>query len=88
MSYQKLSAQDNSPKVPTPLHDMKVFDLADQYLYGGKNYGILAFARAIEAALGIGEPPQITHAEGCWSWGPAHYECACAEIAKAKGWAK
>lgn len=33
-------------------------------------------------------PPQITHAEGCWSWGPAHYECACAEIAKLKGWKK
>ena len=31
---------------------------------------------------------QSTHADGCWSWGPAHYECACAEIAKAKGWAK
>jgi hypothetical protein len=31
-------------------------------------------------------PPQITHAEGCWSWGPQHYECACAEVAKLKGW--
>jgi hypothetical protein len=34
------------------------------------------------------EKPQITHAEGCWSWGPAHYECACTEIAKLKGWKK
>lgn len=31
---------------------------------------------------------QHTHAEGCWSWGPAHYECACTEIAKLKGWKK
>jgi hypothetical protein len=31
---------------------------------------------------------QSTHAEGCWSWGPQHYECACKELAKAKGWAK
>jgi hypothetical protein len=43
---------------------------------------------ALVAALEQAEPPQITHAEGCWSWGPAHYECACAEIAKMKGWAK
>jgi hypothetical protein len=26
------------------------------------------------------------HADGCWSWGPAHYACACAEIAKLRGW--
>jgi hypothetical protein len=30
--------------------------------------------------------PQITHAENCWSWGPAHYACACAEVAKLRGW--
>lgn len=38
-----------------PLHDMAVFDLADEHLYeGDKNYGVLAFARAIERAHGIG----------------------------------
>jgi hypothetical protein len=34
----------------------------------------------------VAASPQITHAEGCWSWGQAHYDCACAEIAKLKGW--
>lgn len=24
--------------------------------------------------------PQITHAEGCWAWGPQHYGCALEEI--------
>jgi hypothetical protein len=38
------------------------------------------------AALEQAAPPQISHAEGCWSWGQAHYACACAEIAKLKGW--
>jgi len=30
----------------------------------------------------------ITHAENCWSWGPAHYSCACAEIARLREWRK
>ena len=34
-------------------------------------------------------PPQVViHAKDCWSWGPQHYECACAEIAKLRGWKK
>lgn len=42
----------------------------------------------LKTALDRNESPQVTHAEGCWSWGPAHYKCACNELAKAKGWAK
>ena len=24
--------------------------------------------------------PQITHAQGCWGWGPAHCKCAVGQI--------
>lgn len=26
------------------------------------------------------DPPQTTHAFGCWSWGPGHYTCALNHI--------
>lgn len=32
------------------------------------------------------EYKKITHLENCWSWGPAHYECARAEIARLRNW--
>lgn len=27
---------------------------------------------------------QSTHAEGCWTWGPKHYECALTRLAEAE----
>jgi hypothetical protein len=44
------------------------------------------FASLVAAHVQQAAPPQVIHAEGCWSWGPAHYACACAEVAKLKGW--
>lgn len=26
--------------------------------------------------------PMTTHAAGCWSWGPRHYECAVGQIGR------
>jgi len=41
-----------TPKQWVGLTDDVVFELADTNLYeGGKNYGVLAFAKAIEQAL-------------------------------------
>lgn len=43
-----------------------------------------ASLRNLHSAL---QPPAIesTHAEGCWSWGPAHYLCAYNHIKKLEG---
>jgi hypothetical protein len=52
--YDHMEPLYTAPPQRQPLHDMAVFDLADTHLYeGSKNYGVLAFARAIEAAHGI-----------------------------------
>jgi hypothetical protein len=40
----------------------------------------------LRRVLGVENATRVVHAEGCWSWGPAHYACACAEVAKLKGW--
>ena len=40
-----------APREWVGLPDMEVYDLADEHLYGGKNYGILSFYKAIEAKL-------------------------------------
>lgn len=42
-------------------------------------------AQLKSALHGIQSPP-ITHAEGCWSWGPAHYMCCYNEVGKLRGW--
>lgn len=45
-----------TPPQRQPLSDDSIFDIADYYLYnGGKTYGVLEFARAIEATHGIKE---------------------------------
>jgi hypothetical protein len=40
-----------APRQWVGLTDQQVFDLADKHLYGGENYGILSFYKAIEAKL-------------------------------------
>lgn len=31
---------------------------------------------------------QYTHAQGCWSWGPAHYMCCYEEVGRLRKWSK
>jgi hypothetical protein len=45
-----------------------------------------ACAKMIDAAAI--QSAASTHAENCWSWGPAHYKCACTEIGRLRGWLK
>lgn len=39
-----------------------------------------AARNAYVTMIGAREEPQTTHAEGCYAWGPKHYECAMAKI--------
>ena len=39
---------------------------------------------ALRAKLACYENNGTTHADGCWAWGPKHYECALAEIERLK----
>jgi hypothetical protein len=67
----------------------------DRMLRDGEWYAAQEKADALRTALAfdtysdaLANHRKVTHAENCWSWGPAHYECACAEVAKANGWKK
>jgi hypothetical protein len=62
----------------------EMLQCVDRMLRDGEWYAAQEKADTLRDALN----KQSTHGEGCWSWGPAHYECACRELAKAKGWAK
>jgi len=92
-----LASEDNLPKLPTPLTEEEIAALFNKVIKERHAYPerrFRDFARYVERAHGItgpelfGEEKQLTHAEGCWSWGPTHYQCACAEIAKLNGWKK
>ena len=39
---------------------------------------------SLRAKLARYENEGTTHAEGCWAWGPKHYECALTEIKRLK----
>lgn len=56
MTAEIAAARALAQPAQEPLSDDSIFDFANTYLYnGGKSYGILEFARAIEAAHGIKE---------------------------------
>lgn len=42
----------------------------------------------LTTALERNKSLQITHAEGCWSWGPQHYMCCYNEVGRLRGWKK
>ncbi len=96
-NHSKLSEDDNSPNSPMSnlLRAAAVRALRNMQTIrqGGRWPGRDAYIRtlcdesidAIYDALDK-ETVQHMHGLGCWSWGPAHYLCACAEIARRRGW--
>ena len=96
-NYSKLSTEDKSPNSPISnlmrAAAVKALRNMQAIRYGGRWPGRTAYVNtlcdesidAIYDALDK-ETAQHIHGVGCWSWGPAHYACACAEIAKLRGW--
>jgi hypothetical protein len=88
--------------VRKPLTDNEIWDIGNKTARGKWNIGFARAIEQAHEIDGIDVRPAlvpqillppnnlanspITHADGCWSWGPAHYACACAEIAKLRGW--
>ena len=68
------------------LHRMRDnWGFVEQITTGVDKQRVWKFVKGLQAEPSS-DSQQIVHGEGCWSWGPAHYECACAEIAKLRGW--
>jgi len=79
---QKLSEQNNSPNLSTSELQKVALAVLDEWFTDAGSVRMASLMMKLENALAL----QHTHADGCWSWGPAHYACACAEIAKLRGW--
>jgi hypothetical protein len=96
-NHSKLSTEDKSPNSPISnlmkAAAVKALRNMQAIRYGGRWPGRTAYVNtlcdesidAIYDALDK-ETAQHIHGVGCWSWGTAHYACACAEIAKLRGW--
>jgi hypothetical protein len=75
---------DDAQKLSEQASELQKVALAvlDEWLTDAGSVRMASLMMKLENALAL----QHTHAEGCWAWGAAHYRCACAEIAKLRGW--
>jgi transcriptional regulator with XRE-family HTH domain len=79
----------SAPSISVLKQFCAIVDVSPEYFLSDSEVNSTASVASSQKSSKQDNLPKLTaHAYGCWSWGPAHYKCACKEIANLRGWGK